>query len=280
MVNDRGIVILSLQHSIYYGYARNLVATIRAFDPSISITVFSDNTDMLMESWLNVDVKELDIKYYTNNGQIQPFRAKLQLPEFSPYKNTLYLDADMAWLYIQTSKIFDELKGNQFAIANNGKVNTCIWANANAIKQAYGDADLYHLFSEIIYFEKSPEIKKFFKLALASYDNPKVSTIPFAGAKTSDEFAFITAIMQNGIRPHKDEWKPIFWYHRDKKQMAAHPQVLNQNYFGYSLGGNQLPEFVKKNYNIIVAAAFSRLGLQYPTSAQDKRRIIPERKNI
>jgi hypothetical protein len=46
------------------------------------------------------------------------------------------------------------------------------------------------------------------------------------------------------------------------------------------LGGNSLPEFVKRNYNIVVNAAFARLGLRYPQQATDKRKVIAERRNI
>jgi len=277
MDTNRGIVILALGNSLYYGYARNLAATIRAYDMEVSITVFCDDVNKAkFEPQLQVNVKHLDEKYYTLNNQFTPFMAKLLLPKFTPYKKTLYLDADMAWLYHPTYDLFNELDGVPFAIANGGAGTACIWANTNAMKKAYGDAPVYHLYSECIYFE-SGEI---FKAALPEFKDPKVNTIPWAGGKCSDEFAFIAAIMKTGILPHKDTWLPIFWYHRDKRKMAVHPAILTHNFYGYSLGGNSLPEFVKRNYNIVVNAAFARLGLRYPQQATDKRKVIAERRNI
>lgn len=277
MDTGRGIILIALGNPLYYGYARNLVATIRAYDPAVSITLFCDDiTKSRIEPQLSVTVKQLDEKYYTLNGQFAPFKAKLMMPKFTPYKKTLYLDVDMAWLYHPTYDIFQELDGVPFAIANGGAGSTCIWANANAMKKAYGEAPIYHLYSECIYFETG----EIFKAALPEFQDPKVNTIPWAGGKCSDEFAFIAAIMKTGILPHKAGWMPIFWYHRDKRKMAVHPAILTHKYYGYSLGGNHLPEFVKRNYNIVVNAAFARLGLRYPQQATDKRKVIAERRNI
>lgn len=280
MDNNAGIIILALQHNLYYGYARNLVATIRAYDTITPITVVVDDlTKGTFEAWLNVDVKLIDSDIIWHNSQIQSFRAKLHLPELSPYKKTLYIDADMAWMQKPAHELLKQLDGIPFTMSNGGRGEKCIWANAQAIRKEYGDGDIYHLFSECIYFEKSKEVAKLFKTALAAFDKPKVNTIPFAGGKASDEFAFITGMMNTGIYPHKEDWLPIFWYHTHKKRMATHPQYLT-DFWGYSLGGNQAPEFVKRNYNILVRAAYDKIGLQNPYSAHDKRKVIAERKNI
>lgn len=277
-----GIVTLAIGHPMYYGLARNLVATIRAYDSTVNIAVLTDRPERItIEPWLNVKVIQLPEEAYRKNGQQNAFRTKLLLNKYTPFKKTLYLDVDMAWLYRHTEPLFAELDGKPFTVQNNAPGNACIWANTDAMRQAYGkESPVYHLFSECMYFEKSKEVDNFFKVALKAFDEPAVKTINWAGGKASDEFAFIAAIMQTGIKPHKDGWHPIFWYHKEKTKQVRHPQYLTNDFFAYSIGGNRLPDYVGRYYNIIVRAAFEKLGLQYPYAAQEKRRIIPERKNI
>lgn len=135
--------------------------------------------------------------------------------------------------------------------------------------------------SEMIFFSKSPEMKKYFKLVKQIYDNPKMK-VEEIGEVTPDEFAFNIASAITGINPHKENYSPIFWDYLHKKHKMIRSQIFEE-FKGYSIGGNVTNDNQKAIYNDLSSAYYKKLGLQFPfklSKHNDKKNYLHNRKNI
>ena len=96
---EQGVLIIALGHRMYVEKAFNLALSIRATSPSMNITlVHSNNLSELSAQQRFIFNKLIECKseYYTlEDGTKSYIKAKLYLDKITPYKRTLYLDADM-----------------------------------------------------------------------------------------------------------------------------------------------------------------------------------------
>ncbi len=218
--------------------AYQLAYSIKA-NEDIQITLISNNHNFLTED----QKKTFDsIVSYEANPQ-EYLRTKTKLYELSPYDETIYLDVDMLALNNKLfSTLFDELKDIDFTMATRGAtpyekwdLKTSMWGDLSKLKDKHKGAKWYQLSSEFIYFKKTKEIKKLFKVANDQYD--KVTEFNKFGNVMADEFAFGLSCCINNIYPHKETFTPICWAHAEKRSMKEIDPYINDNYYGYSMGG-------------------------------------------
>src|ERR1035437_4179866 len=146
----KGIVIIAIDHALYYQYALNLAISIKLNEPDIPITLlWSGSGKNHIEPWIELfdSVVEIDDKYITKKGLRSPLRAKVCLYELSPYKETIFMDADTILNpFKRISVIFDELRDIDFTMANRGKNDleqdkNLLWVKAQELKNVYGRSE-------------------------------------------------------------------------------------------------------------------------------------------
>lgn len=277
-----GILLIAMGHENYIKMAVNLAASLRYNAPNISIHLVHDGGyDALSDqekSLFSTNEVPVDQVWHTN-GKVDYIKPKTRMYELSPYTKTLYLDVDTIWLIDRSlDQLLSELSNVPFAIMNEGPTEKCYWADPSEIRASTNsEHPMYVFYSELLYFEKSPELKNYFLLVKKAFDKPIVKTRTFSGSAMPDELAFIIASHKTGILPHRNDWLPVYWYFRDKKMRHLQPYQLPSHVFAYSIGGNVTPEYAKAHYNNLVSHYSSKMGIKKPYQVRDKRSYIPER---
>jgi hypothetical protein len=290
----RGILLLAVGHPYYGDMAVNLAMSLKFTAPEIPITLVTDTNGMryidAQRQKLFDGILTCPDEYTTFRGRKSYVKPKVYLNHFSPYDQTIFLDVDM----IMTPKksirdVFDECDGVQFTMQNRGHLDLAkvqdpdamfiIWASTGKIKDAFGfeSGKLYNLSSEFIYWEKSKKTDGLFARAQSLFESPKVRHIDFGGG-VPDELPFTCSMIEMSMYPHKDVWRPIFWESFDKVQPQE--KIINERFFGVSLGGNIVPKYTRKIYTNLVKFYGKHHGLTTHRPIKDKRQFIQERKTI
>lgn len=276
---NRGILLLAIGSFEYLSMAENLAMSIKDVEPDIKIAL-AHNYNEVNSKWFDKFIK-VPKKAYTTKGTTEFIKAKTYIYDLSPFDNTLFLDVDMVWLFKKKpSELMSEVNGCNWTMSNTGKADYSVWADINEIKATYPDTDMWNYHSECIYFQKNETTKQYFDKTKELFDNPTINTNMFAGARLSDEIAFQLASIETNQYPHKENWLPIYWYARARNEMYMMPYQLTNKYYAYSIGGNQTPTTVKKNFTDISKyhSDKSKSGKIY--NIRDKRLFIKERKTI
>jgi len=272
-VNDKGVLLIALGHENYMKMAVNLAASLKYNCPDIQIALVHDGAGQIPDNLF-----QCNIMVPPGN----PIQYKTKLYELSPFQQTLYLDVDMIWLPGRNpEELFTTLAGIDFTIMNTGSGEYCIWAEADDIRQVAGNVDdpIYMFYSELIYFEKTGKAEAYFSMVQEIYTTATLTNRKFAGGM-ADELAYIIAALQTGTKPHQDKWCPVYWFYRNKKDAHLQPYQLQNNYYAYSIGGNQLPGYAKSHYNNLARLYAKHAGIAKPYLAQDKRYFLSNRTKI
>jgi hypothetical protein len=283
----KGILIIAAGHNYYGQMALNLALSLRftsklpialAYTKS-AITHISHHLDKFDR------LIEIPEKYYVRKGNVEYIKTKVHMYNFTPWDETLFLDADTIWLPKKpVDNVFKDLEGESLVIQSRGSVNLddenlnrkSFWCDLKDYKEAYGGKVFYSLSSEFIYFKKSKEIAKFFSDAVKIYDNLKIKHTLFAGG-IPDELVFNISMLQNKIEPTKVFYTPIYWEQAERKNMI--PSLMHQQYYGYSVGGKLLSSGEKKFYDNLAQFYGTQFGV-HNFKIKDKMKYLPERTHI
>lgn len=279
-----GIIIVATGSPMYGRLAYNLAVTIKAVE-NFPVALLCSGAGM---NHISKDQQEV-FDYITIVPE-HAYAAKLKAYDYSPFENTLYLDADMAWLpKRKPSDLFRELKDIKFAAITEGfydydtgkeenSTHYHFWCNPIGAKEAYGlTGILYQWRSEVMYFKKCPEVKALFDMAAKVHADPKVEYQKFGGA-VPDEIGINIAACKHGIHPHVRRWKPAYW-HRLHGHGASLQDIVNE-YYLLSVGGSFASSAVRRCYDTVVRAAHNKLGLQFLFNLRSKRDTIKERSKM
>jgi hypothetical protein len=278
----KGILIQALGHTNYYQMAVVLAASIKSNEPDMPICLVTDNTVLIEHTKLFDLVMFPSKKSITQRGKTELIKAKLFMYDFSPFDETIFLDVDQ--IVIEGRKlapIFDELKDVSLTFANHGLDDKSVWCDIAEVHKLYGNKTFWNIRSELVYFKKSKEVKKYFDTAKKVYEDNKItSATRFANATMADELAFQCAAIITGMYPHQQHWSPDFWYSINERIANKYPYELDSSYITYSIGGSITPNRIKNNYNTLAKHYFAKLNLFNPYQVVDKRNFLPERKSI
>ncbi len=278
----QGILIIAVGHSNYLLMSLNLAASIKVNNTDLHIALATEKpapvelTKGLIDVMVNIPEEFISV-----NGEQAFIKSKLHMYELSPFKETIFLDADQIMINDRSLlPIFEELGDVSITFSNTGMAKTSIWADIKEVQKLYGKKPFWNFHSEFVYFKKCKEAKQYFDEAKKVFTDNKIkSATKFAGSYMADELAFQAAAMITGIYPHQENWLPNFWYDRDQKQAAKYPYELTNN-VTYSIGGKSTPSRIKNNYNNLAKHYFALLGLSNAYQVQDKQSFLPERKSI
>ena len=271
----KGVVILSLGNPLYGEFASNLAISIRAYS-DIPVTVLHDKTSLAtldkdrMKMFDKVAVPESEFMYQ-GKGIYQ--RVKTRLYDYSPYDETLYIDADS----LMTKDVSGLFGGNDFSIGSMGYYDCkeekvvdekyWFWAEPISLKKHYKLKNkIGKTYSGIMCWRKGEVAEKMFKAATKVYDDRTNRKLTKTwGGDIGDELCFNVAIGLTDYEPA--DWMPIYFepYHGSLR----HAQMLE--YHGITLAGNEPPPYVATLYKEKCREHASRLGIRFimPTNKKD-----------
>ena len=275
----QGFIIVACGAPFYGRMAYNLAVSIKAAE-DVQVTVLHNGGGLSHLSEKQLQIFDTIIEIETKS-----FGAKLCLIDYTPYDQTIYLDADTAWMPGKLpSDLFKEMKGVVFTSItegyydldmdkDNGNGMYHYWCTPKEAKERYAlSGKFYQWRSEIMYFTK--EAKELFDMAKSIYADPKITVKQFAGT-IPDELAINIAACKLGIEPHAYKWKPIYW-HRLHGEGKTLPEIM-YDYYLMSMGGNFSSANMKTCYINICKAAHRKLGLQYLFLPDSKKSVMPDR---
>ena len=178
-------------------------------------------------------------------------RAKVRMYEFSPYDDTIFIDADTMWFpQMNIETIFNGLgveKGNVLwqnsgtsQIYEAAAAGRAIehWINNAALivdKFEWKNPYVGHIHSYLVYFRKSDEAARYFDDALKVYDFAAANNIPTMSWRggVADEFCFSVAVGTSGlfIEPTRNHWKPLYQDH-DGRSMPQPYLIRSWGHYG------------------------------------------------
>lgn len=272
-----GVCIASLGYECYGSYALNLAMSLKAVDHNIQIALLYDHqsTSHLSEEELSIfDFKILVKEDFKNSGyQI----IKLLINEYTPFKYTIYMDADSMWLNKKPSWLFGELFGSKFKIGLAGeylekrpKNNYTFWGDPKSIMNYHKINYIPQTVSGFFYFEKCDYTNQIFQRALQIFNDEKAPAVKWGNGK-ADEYCFNVALAE---LHYKQEVFDVFYF--DKLHGRFNASNVYELFWGFAMGGHRVKKDIVEIYNRLAERNSQLFGFKvyYHT---DKADIIKER---
>lgn len=263
----RGIILIATGHGNYGKLAYNLAQTIKAVEP-YPIAVVTDDVGLshLREAEKSIFDFIINLPKDTGDG----FGVKLHLDKLTPFKKTLFLDADMLWLSRKPSELFEALECKSFATITEGDSENenqkyYFWADKDEIKQAYGVKKIHQIRSEVIYFED----ERVFKAARKLNPEKKLKSIRYFGDKIPDELYFNVACAQLEHDPSMG-FMPAYWNRLHGEIMISLKEAHSQ-YYLLSFGSNASSPVQKSTYEKVMRAVCYKLGTRFMYPLRSKK---------
>jgi glycosyltransferase involved in cell wall biosynthesis len=192
-----GILLLAAGKGSYAGWAANMAASLRYWNPDIPIALaVHGQAGQLATEPLYDYIIPIPEEYCKGaDGMFAPGKMKLHMDLLTPFEQTLYLDVDGICLK-PIGGLFELMQGrtvcSQVVSEHDTKADwwPCKWMPLDAVKRVYplNEGIIQEINSSFIYFEKSAT--KFFETARQSYiDDYKTQW----GNSFPDELAFNVA---------------------------------------------------------------------------------------
>lgn len=284
---EKGVLLIAIGNRAYLDMAKTLAISLKVVDPEVKVALAHNYGEIDPGEMIDrlIHVPE---EAYMTNGRTEYIKVKTWMYDLSPWDATIFLDVDMVWMFKKPiSELFTLLQGKPWSIANTGKAGRSVWCDLEEAQAVYPGLEFWNYHSEFVYFEKCEVARNYYDVVKDTYLNPGLTkTTNFGGASCADELAFQIASMKTGIYPHQEVWNPTFWWARDKKLMHLQPQKIADQWYAYSIGGNNLPVTVRNNYTTIANYHMfhwnrtHQAPKQYPYKPKDKRLFIEGRQKI
>lgn len=281
--NGRGIVIFACGNPLYGQAAYNLAMTIKRMG-NVEIAVMFNGQGL---SFLSQDQLEyFDHVIHIDEAIPASTICKLYANEYTPFKDTLLLDADMLWLpFKNPNALFDLLQGITITGITEGKEDHLplpqyfFWAAVEEIREKYQIKSMIHQWrTEVMYFnEEGGKIIERAKDICITHD---LKTVKNFAHRVPDELGVNIATAEAGIGPHEYRWIPAFWATRHGNRVPALQELDNQGYYLMSFGSNVNNQTIKGVYDIIMDNSCSHFGRTHIFRLQDKKTHIPERDSM
>jgi hypothetical protein len=300
MGKRRGILLIALGSPYYGQLAANLAASIKYTTGGrmpVHLVWAENALSHLTQQKLGLftSMQECPREFYhveRNGKEAKSYvKAKTHMNDLSPFEETIFLDVDSIMLGMNTlEKAFEDLKHLDFTMENRGRINLArlkpqddyLWADVRDVKRAYSfeEGFLYGLHSEFVYWKKCEKLAAYFETVKEVFENPKCKMKHVFDGDIPDEFAFAVAMIKHRIYPHENPFRPLYWYLTDAKSLGTSKEKIIANHYGYSVGGNATPPPVRRFYDQVARAYFSKLGVQYPYKIKQKRQELASRKSM
>lgn len=189
---DVGIVVMAYGDRQYHRQARNLALSLRRHASRMARALLTDNPACPAAD-LYDDVVALD------PPPARDCRAKLHLDLLTPYRRTLFIDADCLVLQ-PLDGLLDRFAGQEFAVHGHNATDGYWYADIAETRRRADQPWLPKISSGLLYFEESERVRCLFSRArslVAAYHEFGFAT--FAGG-IADEPLLSLAMAENGLR--------------------------------------------------------------------------------
>lgn len=267
---SKGILLIAINgygNDFYYQLAYNLALSIRAVSKT-PISILTDDVSLKHIDDKGVFDKIIEAKeeHYLEAYKVNPFLLKTFIYDYSPYKETIYLDADGLWVSEKTpDNIFEDLKDvniqfhevRRYTKEQAGE-SGMIWTKPDKHGEnlfpkqweAYQlkDAIYPEYNSSFIYFKKNKETKKYFDKAKAMYNDRRVGWKDLGGSYP-DEMAWNLASATMGFYG-KENYKPLYLNWEVDKGVDL--EFIRKNFYVLSMASGYQPSKQLVWYNNLV----------------------------
>lgn len=206
---EYGVIILSLRKPAYSMGSFNLALSIKHYNPSIHITLVSDNEHQKHyrpEHYKVFDtIKTISQHHFICDGIFQPGFAKLNINKYSSYDRTLYIDADSLVLQ-DIQPLFDKLKGSEFK--GNVIKGYTQWTDEETYNSFFGIPFGDTINSSWFYWENTRVFEQAQEFFSKGFPQDKIS--PKWGLSLPDELFFNASLAKLKIDPQVDI-EPMFF---------------------------------------------------------------------
>jgi len=256
---DKGILLIAIGRP-YGEMAYNLALSIKLANPEVKIAVVSDQASLITVSQNNQkvfdEIIEPKMEDYLEGMQMNPFKLKTFMYDYSPFKETLYLDADTLFLngFADINALFDILEDHEFVMQEvrrytieTAEHSNTVWTLSNRKTQLLpliwpnykldDDAVYPETNSSFVWFKKNRKMKSYFTEVKKLYKVRHVWTEKIGGFYP-DELAFGIASAKKGVLSGIEGFKPI---HFHWERLFQGPAESAKYYFFLGFAGGKQP---------------------------------------
>ena len=216
---------------------------------------------------------------------------KTALNHFTPFEQTLFLDADTLWLprrpirelferhrnvpfTAQCYTYWNVLKGRQ------GVSPYTFWAEPAEIVRHYGikNAKLPQLSTTFLLFQKGERTERLFESVREKYlkdDDDKNTPLKsrFGNGKP-DEYFFNIACAEMNILPPRIPFKPVYFHFVEQDRSLKY---IYEHFHALTTGGNHVPTSVARIYDNLLTQYTKQAGVTPRFFHLDKKEWLRER---
>lgn len=240
-----GVISMAMREQKYSDMANILFKSIRLNDKRTPLCLIHQGVDI---DWLD----EIGGPIYTIQLDKQwdnPFYAKLNIIDLSPFDKTLFLDADSLWLTRPVSRFLSMLDGIPitwqcplWAKVRNGKPERRL-LRLSGEGTGIQEGEVPNIEGFLYYMEKGPIAQKMSDRARYVAKTSDHHDCKYRGF-IDDEFCWMSACAQFDYRPPLAPWEPMSWRFNASTNMSSK--------WAYAFGGHaahdRMRHFISKLY--------------------------------
>lgn len=269
----RGVVLLAMGSPLYGRMAFNCALTLKAQRPQTPVRLWWQGRALqeLQQQHLDFfdELIELPQDYYIYDGKAQYFKVKTRLNELTPFDETLYLDADVAFfrngllrkwldrrdLPIWTAQTFNLLSCDTGEKLVETPYGHQTWSDPVATKKHFEWPEgrtIAQINSSFLFWKKTRETEAFWQRVEELWDEPLPRFARFRNT-IPDELLFnIAAAEQPAMRAPEVPFTPIYCNH---EMPWPGPSAVRKRHFGITTYGEAALTHVANQYNYAVETA-------------------------
>lgn len=267
---SKGILLIAINgygNDFYYQLAYNLTLSIKA-KSDIPVSIITDDISLKHIENKGIFDKIIQAKeeHYLESYKVNPFLLKTFIYDYTPYKETIYLDSDQLWVSQSIpNEIFDKLSDVNIQFhevrryrKDQASESGMIWTRpekngANLFPQMWDAYQLKEAIypeynSSFVYFKKNKDTKKFFNKAKELYYDRRLGWKDLGGSYP-DEMAWNLASALTGMYG-KENFKPLYLNWEVDKGVDL--EFIKKNFYVLSMASGYQPSKQLVWYNNLV----------------------------
>lgn len=269
----KGILTIAIGSHFYGHLAEALAKSVRKHS-TIPISVIADEDGLtgIANPKLFDQIIEPKFVHYLDNYVFNPFKLKTYIYDYSPYEETLYIDADNIFIK-PLDTLFDTLEGSDFQIhevkrwtKENWDRCAMVWAKNVGVSiqdiidiyECGDDATYPEYNSSFVWFKKNPKNAEYFGYVKGYYLDRRTK-YKAVGKCYPDELAWnITSAKMNHFGKISG-FKPIYhtWESSKKERVPPVAEIMKDYWLLGMAGGYHTPQLVRV-YEKLSGAKFDR----------------------
>lgn len=219
-MKTQGYVVLACDQDKYRDMAINIARSLKFFDPKRSICLLHNDKIAITPECENLFD---NIRLIEDRRNYVGVMNKARLYDYSPFEQSMYVDADMLLMRPNINAYWEALDGHYFNMTGS-KETSGQWYNMDigTVISKFDVPYIVRMNSGVFYFEKGEPARKFFERAINIFDTYKdvISKIHQGrSGQYADEPIFGLAMGEAGIQPMQNiighgSWMVTTWQSR------------------------------------------------------------------